>query len=61
MEKETFDGDGSLTDPGIWNEDLALRISSKEGVGDLSDEHWANPKNRGSFPSERPCLAILWP
>jgi len=40
MEKETFDGDGFLTDPGSWNEDLARRTSSEEGVGELSPEHW---------------------
>ncbi|MFH2211492.1 MAG: TusE/DsrC/DsvC family sulfur relay protein [Pseudomonadota bacterium] len=41
MEKETFDGDGFLTDPGKWNEDLARQLAVEDGVGELKEEHWA--------------------
>jgi tRNA 2-thiouridine synthesizing protein E len=36
-----FDEDGFLADPGVWNKELAQQIASKDGVGDLSDAHWA--------------------
>lgn len=41
METEIFDGDGFLTDPEKWNEDLARQIATEDGVGELNEEHWA--------------------
>lgn len=41
MDKELFDGDGFLAAPASWNEDLARHIAEEDGVGLLSDEHWA--------------------
>lgn len=42
MEKNvSFDEDGFLLDPMSWNEGLARRIASEDGVGELSDDHWA--------------------
>lgn len=40
MEKEKFDEDGFLIDPGSWSEELAQSIAATEGVGKLNDEHW---------------------
>jgi tRNA 2-thiouridine synthesizing protein E len=40
MNKETFDGDGFLSDPKSWNEDLARCIAAEDGVGELRDDHW---------------------
>ncbi len=36
-----FDEDGFLADPAQWNEDMAQQIASQDGIGDLSDAHWA--------------------
>ncbi len=35
-----FDGDGFLTNPEIWNEDIAKQIAQEDGI-DLTDQHWA--------------------
>ncbi len=36
-----FDEDGFLSDPMQWDKDLAQRIASQDGIGDLGDAHWA--------------------
>lgn len=41
MNKERFDGDGFLSDPRSWNEDLACCIAAEDGVGELREDHWA--------------------
>jgi dissimilatory sulfite reductase related protein len=41
MNDQKFDSDGFLTDPGSWNEELAHSLAAEEGIGKLSDEHWA--------------------
>lgn len=35
------DGDGFLSDPHIWNEEVARLIAKYDGIEDLSDKHWA--------------------
>ncbi|HUX63965.1 TusE/DsrC/DsvC family sulfur relay protein [Sulfuricella sp.] len=40
METMVFDKDGFLTSPESWNEDMARRIATENGVGELGDEHW---------------------
>jgi len=35
-----FDEDGFLTDPYLWNEEVAKRIAEEDGIGDLTDAHW---------------------
>jgi tRNA 2-thiouridine synthesizing protein E len=35
-----FDEDGLLRNPEVWNEELAREIARREGVGELTDEHW---------------------
>ena len=36
-----FDEDGFLVEPGQWTEELAQQIANGNGVGELSDAHWA--------------------
>lgn len=36
-----FDEDGFLADPAQWDRQLAQQIASQDGIGDLSDAHWA--------------------
>ncbi len=35
------DGDGFLTDPYIWNEEVAELIAKYDGIGELTEKHWA--------------------
>lgn len=35
------DGDGFLTDPSIWNEDVAKLFAEADGITELNDKHWA--------------------
>ena len=34
------DEDGFITDPAIWNQDLAAALAETEGVPALTEEHW---------------------
>ncbi|HET7833974.1 MAG TPA: TusE/DsrC/DsvC family sulfur relay protein [Gallionella sp.] len=36
-----FDEDGFLVDPAQWDQELAQQIASQDGVGKLSEAHWA--------------------
>ncbi len=35
------DGDGFLTDPSLWNEDVAKLFAKADGIELLNDNHWA--------------------
>ena len=35
------DGDGFLTDPEIWDEDVARLFAENDGTEELTDNHWA--------------------
>jgi len=35
------DGDGFLSDPTIWNEELATAIAKYDGIGMMTEKHWA--------------------
>jgi tRNA 2-thiouridine synthesizing protein E len=35
------DGDGFLSDPTIWNEELASVIARYDGIPEMSEKHWA--------------------
>ncbi len=35
------DGDGFLSDPTIWNEELASLIARYDGIPEMSEKHWA--------------------
>lgn len=34
-----FDGDGFLTNPDVWNEDVAKQIAESDGIA-MTDKHW---------------------
>ena len=34
------DEDGFLTDPAIWNEDVAKDFMTAEGINELTENHW---------------------
>ena len=35
-----FDKDGFMTDPSLWDEEVALAIAGDEGIADISEKHW---------------------
>lgn len=35
------DGDGFLTDPNIWNEEVAALIAKYDGIDEMNEKHWA--------------------
>ncbi len=35
------DGDGFLTDPTIWNREVAELFAKSDGIKELNDKHWA--------------------
>lgn len=35
------DGDGFLSDPELWNDDVACLFASYDGIAELTDKHWA--------------------
>ena len=35
-----FDQDGFMTDPELWNEEVARAIANEEGIDDMSEAHW---------------------
>lgn len=41
MGKMAYDRDGFLADPESWNEDMAQCIAMEDGLGELSEAHWA--------------------
>jgi len=54
-----FDGDGFLTNPEVWNEDIAEDIAKEDGIK-MTDEHWAvvklirqNYEEKGNAPMIR--------
>jgi len=36
-----FDGDGFLTTPEAWNDDVARMIAKMDGIEEMNDKHWA--------------------
>ncbi|RLD58645.1 MAG: sulfurtransferase TusE [Bacteroidetes bacterium] len=43
IEGRTFevDGDGFLSDPTIWDEEVATLIAKYDGIEEMSEKHWA--------------------
>ena len=43
IENKVFevDGDGFLSKPEIWNEDVARLIAKFDGIEDMSEKHWS--------------------
>ncbi len=35
------DGDGFLSDPTLWNEDVAQLFARYDGITEMSEKHWA--------------------
>ena len=35
------DGDGFLSDPYIWNEEVAALIARYDGIEEMNEKHWA--------------------
>ena len=35
-----FDNDGFMTNPSLWNEEVASAIAKDEGIDEMSEEHW---------------------
>jgi len=35
-----MDGDGFMTNPSLWNNDLALEIAKADGINELTENHW---------------------
>jgi tRNA 2-thiouridine synthesizing protein E len=35
------DGDGFLSEPGIWNSEVAALIAKADGIDSLNDKHWS--------------------
>jgi tRNA 2-thiouridine synthesizing protein E len=35
------DGDGFLTTPELWNEDVAKLFARFDGIAEMNDKHWA--------------------
>lgn len=35
------DGDGFLSDPTIWNDELAAAIARFDGIAEMTEKHWA--------------------
>ncbi len=36
-----FDEDGFLVDAALWDQELAQQIAREDGIGELSEAHWA--------------------
>jgi len=43
IEGRTFevDGDGFLSDPGIWNDEVAQLFARFDGITEMNEKHWA--------------------
>ncbi len=35
------DGDGFLTDPSVWNKEVAELFACADGINELNEKHWA--------------------
>jgi len=35
------DGDGFLTQPELWTEEIAALIAQLDGIGEMNEKHWA--------------------
>ena len=62
IDGKTFevDGDGFLTDPSIWNDEVAQLFAKADGIEALNDNHWAvirtiraNFEEKGNAPMVR--------
>ena len=35
------DGDGYLSDPGVWDKETAILMARYDGIEEMNDKHWA--------------------
>jgi len=35
-----FDQEGFMTDPALWDRDVAVAIATDEGIEEIGDKHW---------------------
>ena len=54
------DGDGFLSDPSVWNEQVATLFAKSDGIDNLNEKHWAvvniirkNFEEKGNAPMIR--------
>lgn len=54
------DGDGFLSDPEIWNKDVASLFAKYDGIAEMNEKHWAivkiirdNYEEKGNAPMIR--------
>jgi TusE/DsrC/DsvC family sulfur relay protein len=47
-----FDENGLLTEPRVWNEDLAKLLAAQVGIGRLTDAHWKIIQSLRSYYAE---------
>ncbi|NTU95131.1 MAG: TusE/DsrC/DsvC family sulfur relay protein [Bacteroidales bacterium] len=54
------DGDGFLTDPSVWNDEVATMFARLDGIEELNEKHWAivriirnNFEEKGNAPMIR--------
>ena len=62
IDGKTFDvdGDGFLTNPSLWNNEVAILFAKVDGIEDLTEKHWAvikiirdNFEEKGNAPMIR--------
>jgi tRNA 2-thiouridine synthesizing protein E len=52
--RDLFDDRGFVTDPDLWDRDLALGIAADLGIGELTETHWRVVDHiRGAYLSRR--------
>lgn len=56
----SFDGDGFLTTPEKWNDEIAIAIAREDGIEEMNEKHWAivrvirsNYEEKGMAPMVR--------
>lgn len=54
------DGDGFLTEPSLWNNEIAILFAKSDGIEEMTDNHWAiiriirnNFEEKGNAPMIR--------
>jgi tRNA 2-thiouridine synthesizing protein E len=66
VELPDTDADGYLTNPRTWSEDVAAELARREGMVDLSPDHWAIValarqfyERTGVVPAMRPLVKLV--
>lgn len=66
VELPETDADGYLKNPRTWSEDVAAELARREGMGDLSPDHWTIValvrrfyERTGVVPAMRPLVKLV--